>query len=81
MATTKETHTKSLFMVWKLSNGKNFTVSLKQPKADITSEMVAPVMTLAVTRDIFRVGTANVVEAVDAYVRDTTKLDLNTEGV
>lgn len=78
---TKQTHSKQLFMVWKLDNGKNFTVSLKQPKADIDSEMVAPVMEAAVTKDIFRVGTARVVEAVDAYVRDTTKLDLNTEGV
>ena len=78
---TKETHSKQLFMVWKLDNGKNFTVSLKQPKADIDSEMVAPVMQAAVTKDIFRVGAARVVEAVDAYVRDTTKLDLNTEGV
>lgn len=78
---TKETHSKQLFMVWKLDNGKNFTVSLKQPKADIDSEMVAPVMEAAVTKDIFRVGAARVVEAVDAYVRDTTKLDLNTEGV
>lgn len=78
---TKETHSKQLFMVWKLDNGKNFTVSLKQPKADIDSETVAPVMQAAVTKDIFRVGAARVVEAVDAYVRDTTKLDLNTEGV
>lgn len=78
---TKSTHSKQLFMVWKLDSGKNFTVSLKQPKSDIDSEMVAPVMELAVTKDIFRVGTARVVEAVDAYVRDTTKLDLNTEGV
>ncbi len=78
---TKETHSKQLFMVWKLDNGKNFTVSLKQPKADIDSEMVAPVMQAAITKDIFRVGAARVVEAVDAYVRDTTKLDLNTEGV
>lgn len=78
---TKQTHSKQLFMVWKLDNGKNFTVSLKQPKADIDSEMVAPVMQAAVTKDIFRVGAARVVEAVDAYVRDTTKLDLNTEGV
>lgn len=78
---TKETHNKQLFMVWKLDNGKNFTVSLKQPRADIDSETVAPVMQLAVTKDIFRVGAARVVEAVDAYVRDTTKLDLNTEGV
>lgn len=78
---TKQTHSKQLFMVWKLDNGKNFTVSLKQPKADIDSETVAPVMEAAVTKDIFRVGTARVVEAVDAYVRDTTKLDLNTEGV
>lgn len=78
---TKETHNKQLFMVWKLDNGKNFTVSLKQPKADIDSETVAPVMQMAIEKDIFRPGAASVVEAVDAYVRDTTKLDLNTEGV
>lgn len=81
MATTKETHTKSLFMVWRLDNGKNFTVSLKSPKDELTSEDVAPVMQYAVTNNVFLVGTARVVEAVDAYVRDTTKLDLNTEGV
>ena len=81
MATTKETHTQQLFMVWKLNNGKNFTVSLKAPKDEITSEDVAPVMQYAVENNVFLVGTARVTEAVDAYVRDTTKLDLNTEGV
>lgn len=78
---TKTTSSKQLFMVWKLDNGKNFTVSLKNPKRDITSEDVAPVMQQAVAKDMFLVGTAHVTEAVDAYVRDTTKLDLNTEGV
>jgi uncharacterized protein len=78
---TKTSHTKQLFMVWKLNNGKNFTVSLKQPKDDLTSEDVAPVMQSAVDNNVFLVGTARVAEAVDAYVRDTTKLDLNTEGV
>ena len=78
---TKTTHTKQLFMVWKLNNGKNFTVSLKAPKDELASEDVAPVMQYAVTNNVFLVGTARVVEAVDAYVRDTTKLDLNTEGV
>lgn len=78
---TKTTHTKQLFMVWKLNNGKNFTVSIKAPKDELASEDVAPVMQYAVTNNVFLVGTARVVEAVDAYVRDTTKLDLNTEGV
>lgn len=78
---TKTTHTKQLFMVWKLDNGKNFTVSLKAPKDELASEDVAPVMQYAVTNNVFLVGTARVAEAVDAYVRDTTKLDLNTEGV
>lgn len=78
---TKETHSKQLFMVFKLDNGKNFTVSVKNPKDELSSEDVAPVMQSAVTNNIFLVGTAKVTEAVDAYVRDTTKLDLNTEGV
>lgn len=78
---TKETTTKALYMVWKLDNGKNFTLSLKAPRSDISSEDVAPVMQSAITNNVFLVGTARVVEAVDAYVRNTTKLDLNTEGV
>lgn len=78
---TKETHSKQLFMVFKLDNGKNFTLSVKDPKDELSSEDVAPVMQSAVTNNVFLVGTARVVEAVDAYVRDTTKLDLNTEGV
>lgn len=78
---TKETHSKQLFMVFKLDNGKNFTLSVKYPKDELSSDDVAPVMQSAVTNDIFLVGTCHVVEAVDAYVRDTTKLDLNTEGV
>lgn len=78
---TKTTHNKALYMVFELSNGKSLTVSLVRPKEDITSEDVAPVMQYAVDNDVFRVGTASVVAAKDAYVRDTTKLDLNTEGV
>lgn len=78
---TKTTTTKALYMVFQLDNGKNFTLSLKQPKSDITSEDVAPVMQMAVTKNVFLVGTARVTAAVDAYIRDTTKLDLNTEGV
>lgn len=78
---TKTTTNKQLFLVFKLDTGKNFTVSLKNPKDNLESEDVAPVMQLCVDKDAFRVGTAAVTEAVDAYVRDTTKLDLNTEGV
>lgn len=78
---TKTTTTKALYMVFQLDNGKNFTLSLKQPKSDLLSEDVAPVMQMAVTKNVFLVGTARVTAAVDAYIRDTTKLDLNTEGV
>ena len=78
---TKTTTTKALYMVFQLDNGKTFTLSLKQPKDEISSEDVAPVMQMAVTKNVFLVGTARVTAAVDAYIRDTTKLDLNTEGV
>lgn len=81
MAETKTTTNKALYMVFQLDNGKNFTLSLKDPKDDISSEAVAPVMQMAVAKNVFLVGTARVTAAVDAYIRDTTKLDLNTEGV
>lgn len=78
---TAETRSKKLFMVFRLDTGKNLTVSLDMPKDDLTSANVAPVMQSCVDKNIFLVGTARVTAAIDAYIRDTTKLDLNTEGV
>lgn len=78
---TKTTTSKKLYLVWKLNNGKNLTVSLLNPKEDLGSGDVAPVMQQAIDNNVFLVGTATVAEAVDAYVRSTETLDLNTEGV
>lgn len=73
--------TKKLYMVWKLSNGKNLTVAIMDPKEDIDSSDIAPVMQQAVTNNVFLVGTATVTEAEDAYIRTVETLDLNPEGV
>lgn len=67
---------KTLHLVFGLDNGKNMTMTLAQPKDDLTSEDVAPVMQEAITDDVFRVGTSKVVSAVDAYVREVTTTDI-----
>ena len=81
MAETNVTSTKRLYMVFELSNGKDLTVSLLNPKSNLTSEDVAPVMQEAVTNEVFQYKDAAVTAAKDAYVRAVTKTDLNTQGV
>lgn len=81
MADTNVTTTSRLYMVFSLSNGKDLTLSLDQPKTDLSSEDVAPVMEECVTKGVFIYKGATLVAAKDAYIRHVIKTDLNTEGV
>lgn len=67
---------KTLYMVFKLETGKNLTVSLKQPKDDLASEDVEPVMNACVTKQAFKVGTATITSIVDAYIREVNDTDI-----
>lgn len=67
---------KKLYMVFGLQNDKKLTVSLAEPKDDLSQEDVAPVMTACVTKQAFKVGTNVVVSALDAYIREVTDTDV-----
>lgn len=67
---------KTLYLVWALDNDKKMTLTLKQPKDDLTLEDIQPIMQQAITDNVFLVGTARVVESVDAYIREVTTTDL-----
>lgn len=67
---------KTLHMVFGLNNEKKLNVSLAQPKDDLTSANVAPVMAACIEKDVFRVGTAKVVSALDAYIREVNQTDI-----
>ena len=68
--------TKTLAMVFRDSTGKEVTISLADPKDDLTLAQVRTVMEDIVSRSIFATKVGNLVEVQEARIlsRDTTTL-------
>lgn len=72
------TETKKLVMVFKNSVGKNVSISIDDPKDNITETEIKTTMELIVEKSIFKKNDYAFVEAVEAKIvtTDTTEYDL-----
>ena len=72
------TETKKLVMVFKNSVGKNVSISIDDPKDNITETEIKTTMELIVEKNIFKKNDYAIVEAVEAKIvtTDTTEYDL-----
>ena len=72
------TETKKLVMVFKNSVGKNVSISIDDPKDNITETEIKTTMELIVEENIFKKNDYAFVEAVEAKIvtTDTTEYDL-----
>ena len=72
------TETKQLVMVFKNSVGKNVSISIDDPKDNITETEIKTTMELIVEKNIFKKNDYAFVEAVEAKIvtTDTTEYDL-----
>ena len=61
--------TTRLYMIFGLDNGKNLSVSLLDPKSNLTRSQVEPVMQSLIDTNVFLYNGAAAVSIVDAYVR------------
>lgn len=73
MATTKK-----LYIVFGLKNQRNMTISLDDPKEELTTEDVEPVAQSIVDTKFFAPGGSVVTSVKDAYIREVTTTDLIT---
>ena len=72
------TETKKLVMVFKNSVSKNVSISIDDPKDNITETEIKTTMELIVEKNIFKKNDYAFVEAVEAKIvtTDTTEYDL-----
>lgn len=72
------TETKKLVMVFKNSVGKNVSISIDDPKDNITETEIKTTMELIVEKNIFKKNDYAFVEAVETKIvtTDTTEYDL-----
>ncbi|MEG0577749.1 MAG: DUF2922 domain-containing protein [Bacilli bacterium] len=70
--------TKKLVMTFKNSLGRVVSISVDDPRENVTETEIKAVMDMIVEKNIFAPNDADIVEAVDAkiVVTDTTEFDL-----
>ena len=70
--------TKRLLMTFKTSDDKKVSLSVDNPREDITESEIKDAMDLVVSKNIFAPNGADIVSAVEAkvVVTDTTAYDL-----
>ena len=70
--------TKRLLMTFKTSDDKKVSLSVDNPREDITESEIKDAMDLVVSKNIFAPNGADIVSAVEAkvVVTDTTSYDL-----
>ena len=70
--------TKRLVMTFKTTDDKNVSLSVDNPREDITESEIKDAMDLVVSKNIFAPNGADIVSAVEAkvVVTDTTSYDL-----
>lgn len=65
-----------LYMVFTLSDGKDYTISLPDPVDGVDSAAVTPVMQSMITASFITYGNATLSAIKDAYVRQISENDL-----
>ena len=72
------TESKKLVMIFRNAAGKNVTISIDDPKDDLTEEQIKTAMELIVEKNVFKKNDYAFVEAVEAKIvtTDTTEYDL-----
>ena len=68
--------TTRLYMIFGLDNGKNLSVSLLDPKTNLTRAQVEPVMQSLIDTNVFLYNGAVAVSIVDAYVREVSTTEI-----
>lgn len=68
--------TKVLRMVFKNQSGSNFTISLDNPREDLTAAEIEGVMEQVIARNIFLTTGGELVSKYDIKIVDTTTNDL-----
>ena len=70
--------TRRLLLSFKCNNDKKVSLSVEDPRDDVTEAEIKSVMDLIVSKNIFTPNGSELVEAVDAkvVVTDTTSYDL-----
>lgn len=72
--------TKRLVMSFRNADGNRVSLSVDDPRENITDEEVKAAMQTVLAQDIFDSNGGNLVEIVDATIVETTKTDLNVEA-
>jgi hypothetical protein len=70
------TNSKTLRMVFRNQAGKNVTVSLDNPRSDVTSAEIEAAMDLVIARNIFTSSGGDLVSKQDIRIIDSTTDDL-----
>jgi len=70
--------TKTLRMGFKNMEGKTVTISLDNPKDDLTEATITTAMDLIIARNIFTSSGGDLVSKLDAKIIETTTTDLYT---
>ena len=70
--------TKRLVMTFKTDDDKKISLSVDDPREDVSEAEIKSAMDLGVSKNIFTPGGADIVEAIEAkvVVTDTTSYDL-----
>jgi hypothetical protein len=74
--TALATNTKTLRMVFRNEAGKNVTISLDSPRADVTPAEIEAAMDLVIARNIFTSSGGDLVSKQDIRIIDSTTNDL-----
>ncbi len=70
------TTTQTLRMVFKNESGSNFTISLDNPRDNITATEIEAVMDLIISKNVFQTGGGALVSKQDVQIVDRTTNDL-----
>ncbi|MBE3589129.1 MAG: DUF2922 domain-containing protein [Thermoanaerobacteraceae bacterium] len=70
------TTTQTLRMVFRNENGSNFTISLDNPKNDLTAAQIEAAMDLIISKNVFLTNGGALVSKQDVQIVDRTTNDL-----
>jgi hypothetical protein len=72
--------TKRLLMSFRNAAGNRVSLSIDDPREDVTDAEVKAAMQTVLTQNIFTSNEVDLVEIVDATIIETTKTDLDVEA-
>ena len=68
-----------LQMIFKNQNNRNFTISIDDPRQDLTGSEVKTAMDTIVSKNVFQTTGGDVIEAAEARIIDTQIVELELE--